>query len=209
MINRHDSAPTNADMPASQTFKLPQFSNIDSRRLSFLYSRDGKLLEPMPHDPMTGIPLSYIPRRELPPPSSKQSNSGRIADWEHLVPRAEVALAQNNPVLDSDLGRAALVSARIQWVSYDDHHNKKNYHYRGPVHPQNADSMTLFLLMTEAGYVPPEAIDFSDDSPKKVTLNKVDRDFLRDSGQIRMACSGIVRAWLRRQIIEQNTDNII
>lgn len=77
------------------------------------------------------------------------------------------------------------------------------------MHPQTEDAMTLYLLMVEAGYIPPDAIDFAGETPRIKTLNRQDRQFLRDSGQVRIACEGIVRKWLRQRVIEQSADAII
>jgi hypothetical protein len=209
MIDMQSLANDTATLPSARDLLLPLYSTDNIRRLSFLFDKDNKPLRPTPHDELTGLPLCYVPRRDLPLPSAKPIHNDRLADWEHLVPRAEVALAVDNPVLQSDLGKAALVNARIQWVDFYDHHYIKNNYYRGPVHPQTEDAMTLYLLMIEAGYIPPEAIGFASETPKVTSLSQQDRQFLRESGQVRIACEGIVRKWLRQRVIEQNADAII
>lgn len=125
MIDGQSLARDSATLSSAHDLQLPLYSTANIERLSFLFDADNQPLRPTPHDELTGLPLCYVPKRDLPPPSTKPIRNNRIADWEHLVPRAEVALAVDNPVLESDLGKAALVNARIQWVDFYDHHYKK------------------------------------------------------------------------------------
>lgn len=104
---------------------MPSFDAQEGTYPSFLTNRDGELLAPYPHDELSGLPLCYTPHFDLPAPSTKPISGNRIADWEHLVPRAEVVRSVDNPMLATEMGKAALVNARIQWVSFDEHHAKK------------------------------------------------------------------------------------
>ena len=146
MIDMQSLANDTATLPSARDLLLPLYSTDNIRRLSFLFDKDNKPLRPTPHDELTGLPLCYVPRRDLPLPSAKPIHNDRLADWEHLVPRAEVALAVDNPVLQSDLGKAALVNARIQWVDFYDHHYIKNNYYRAYRNPRSRTLKPVLLI---------------------------------------------------------------
>ena len=144
-----------------------------------------------PTDPETGIPFAILPSDDLPPlPGRRQSNKERLADWHH-------AFHEKNKLLRRGLGGAALRHSRVQWVSYDDHHNKYHPEFFGPWLPETDEETFRMVVPVAAGYVPAEAIAFDSlDKPYRAPLSDTLRRRFSETGEIRVANPAAVRNFM-------------
>lgn len=171
-------------------------------------SGEERFITPVDH---TGLPYCFAPNTSLPPAGSSPAevdgshNYGREADFNHQFPKYEVALSPS-PALD-DIGRAALVGARVQWVDYYQHHEVYNPKFVGPEHPPARPELFQALAMATSGYVPEFAIDLSDD-PKIVGLTTKQRKWLWTSGQVRVYCQSDVSKFLLGYIAGADIDHV-
>ena len=159
-----------------------------------------------PIDEATGLPYCFAPYDGLAPVVSRGENLARLADWNHQFPKAEVKYG-DNPVLEG-LGKAALVSSRVQWVDYNQHHGPYNHLYVGPQQPKTQEALVTTLVMAEAGFIPEMAIDLSGEEPTEVGLTIEQRHHLWESGQVRVWDPVSVRKYLFEYVFQQEVDHI-
>lgn len=160
-----------------------------------------------PVDEFSGVPYCFAAPESLAPVAAKGANLDRRGDWNHMFPKYEVKTS-DSPVLQDDLAKLALISARVQWVDYDQHHYVYNPQFVGPPHPQDEEALATTLVMTEAGFVPEMAIDLSGSEPRVVGQTLAQRHEFWLSGQVRAWDVVAVRKWLFGYVFRQEVDHI-
>jgi hypothetical protein len=145
-----------------------------------------------PIDFLSGMALPFLPDPDLPPlPNKPGEVPNSDADNHHnLHPSTDPVFAFQPGSLMPSAGPATRES-RIQWTLRPQHvwyHQK----YGGPPLPRTPDRQFFWCALTAARYVPEEALAFSGPDIEVVTMNYASRNFLRDSGQLRMADSALV-----------------
>jgi hypothetical protein len=117
-------------------------------------------------------------------------------DWHHhFHPRT-------SPIL-KEFGGEALRNARLQLVDYDTHHFGYHNKYDGPPLAKTVEGRFAAVVMSVAGYIPKEAIDFEDRSPKLIRLSDDQRRQLQASGEIESRGDAVIRNFIRDYIMEQ------
>lgn len=187
--------------------RLPDL-NRGRKDLGFLSTKDGQALQTYPSDEMTGLPLCYAPSFNLPNPRNKRRVNDRLADWEHLLPKAEVRNSNNNPVVRSDIAKVALYGSRIQWVDYNQHHLKKNHIYRGPKHPHTVLSLLKFFVFAEADYIPPDVVDFTGKEPVIRPISKRELNLIRYGKHLKCASSPYIKGHLLDYVFKNGFEEI-
>jgi hypothetical protein len=140
-----------------------------------------------PTDELTKLPLPILPIENPVKP-----------DWHHhFHPR-------NSPRLTSKMGGPALRAARLQRVDYGAHHDGYHNLYTGPPLPKKLKDRFGLIVMSVAGYMPDQALDFSGDAPAIVPLSEEKRLFLQTSGQIRTGNHTAIRNFIRDYVMSQD-----
>jgi hypothetical protein len=175
----------------------------------FAVAHPGKYKTPeyseTPIDELTGLPWCFAPNPDLCLPS-ESTGDPQDGEWNHQFPKVEVRYSKN-PIL-TDLGREALEGLRWQWVGYDDHHLGYNPEFRGPRQPATTKQLATTMLFGRAGYIPPDAIDFTGDRAKVRHLTDEERRYLWESRQVRVATPGLVDKFLFRYAFSHEVDHI-
>lgn len=158
--------------------------------------------EQTPTDPLSGLPLLLVPYEEvLAYLWGTQDNSGRMADWNHAYHPARLVMAGGD-------GSDALRNARKQFVMRADH---DEYHacYSGPPGVDRPAERFRHVVLSAAGYIPPDAMDVrARGGPQVVTLTAAQRERLRSSGEVRVASFSVVQKFLKDFVLAQPVDHI-
>ena len=161
-----------------------------------------------PIDELTGLPYCFVSNPDLPPILPPGTNIVRAADWDHQFPRVETKYGAN-PVLLRHGGALALMNLRIQWTSYQEHHEIwNNAEYIGPKQPATTEQLAATLLFGLSGYIPPIGINLNSKKPQEQRFSDQERRFLWKSGQVRVACELPVLNYLRSYVLSQEVDHI-
>ncbi len=160
-----------------------------------------------PIDEFSGLPYCFAASADLAPVAPKGMNHDRHGDWNHVFPRYEVRTS-DSPALQDDMAKLALISSRVQWVDYDQHHEVYNHQFVGPPQPQTEEALATTLVMAEAGFIPEMAIDLSDGEPRVVGQTLAERHEFLLSGQVRAWDKVAVRKWLFGYVFRQEVDHI-
>lgn len=171
-----------------------------------LTADDQSCLPPTPVDTLSGIPLCFVPCPDLPPPGTPPVNGIRVGDWNHVTPRSDIH-ASTHPLHD-EMTKRALLGMRIQWVPFDWHHEEYNPRFSGPELPVTRESLAAAFILALGNYIPPMALNFSNDEPTVDELSRQERLTLLTSGQVRMSDELSVVSWLRRYMFEQSVDHV-
>lgn len=156
-----------------------------------------------PIDESTGLPYCFFPNPDF--ATTSRATYG-IADWNHQFPRVEV-LHSGNPVLQG-LAKLALMNLRVQLVNFDEHHDKYNPCFIGPLQPGTDEQLAITIAMGLAEYVPSVGIDLSGAKPVERHMDRNTRDRLWNSGQLRVACESSPRMYLFDYIFRHDVDHI-
>lgn len=161
-----------------------------------------------PIDEVTGLPYCFAPNPDLPDVVPRGQNLARAGDLDHQYPQVETKHGAN-PVLDLPYARMALMNLRLQWSTFEDHHDRWNrYPVIGPMQPGTPEQLAATLVFGLSGYVPPMALRLDDDSFSQVRLSNRDRWRMWESGQLFVANEGAVVGYLRSFVLVQEVDHI-
>lgn len=145
--------------------------------------------EVTPTDELTGLPLPLSPIENPVEPN-----------WHHhFHPRLSPRLVKRE-------GGAALRGVRLQRADYRAHNG---YHdaFVGPPLPKKMNDRFGLIIMSVAGYLPDQALDFSGDSPTITLLSEEQRLFLQTSGQIRSENLLGIRNFIREYVMAQDPES--
>lgn len=177
-------------------------SSCYSDRSSFIYRElndyEYGQLPSSPVDELTGVPLILHPE-------GSSNDSHRFSPDKHHPWHPK-----NHPLVKSGtLGGEALRASRVQLASYDLHHLDYHRNFYGPELPDNDTSRFNLIVLTAAGYIPEQALMFSEyQKPylKDITLEQ--RLKLWQTGRIRVDSPGIVRSFLKDYSLGQDLSDI-
>jgi hypothetical protein len=168
-----------------------------------------RYITPIDH---TGLPYCFAPSVRLPAPMTPQAENAkgeenRQADLNHMYPIYEVATCES-PALASDIAKAALIGARVQWVDFGQHHYVYNQLFVGPELPQTDAGLFTALAMATAGYIPENALDLSGAEPKIIGLTTKQRKWLWTEGHVTVRCQSDVSRYLLDYVMASEIDHI-
>lgn len=151
----------------------------------------------IPVDIKTGIPFVLEPCYEA--PSCLRPIVGKY-DLHHPYPKS----------LFKDVPGIELHAARVQYVNYGDHRDYHNYfdgylanEWQLPI--SKLDRLGAVVLLT-AGYIPESAIRLDRNGPEYVPLSEGERQYMRDSGIIRVESESMVYKFLKSVVLSQPID---
>lgn len=159
--------------------------------------------ETTPMDEISGLPLLIAPRDEvieiLDHRAPQHDSEGRpIADWNHVWHPAR-------EVINAGRGGVALRNSRVQLVMRDEHEEYHAY-FAGPELPRRPAERFSASVLCAAGYIPMQAMAFNSDGPKIVNLTPLQRDRLRQSGEVRAASLSVVHKFVKEFVMAQAID---
>ena len=159
-----------------------------------------------PIDEITGLPLCFVPNPNITAVVAR--NVLREADWDHQYTRAETR-GGANPVLDLPYARFGLMHLRLQWTTWQEHHERwNNYPIVGPMQPASPQQLAATMLFGMSGYIPRRGIILAKDGPRYCNLSDQQRKILSVAGQVMPQNSGYPIAYLRWFVAQQETDHI-
>lgn len=159
-----------------------------------------------PIDRETGLPLCFYAPDDL--PEIVEPNLARIADWDHQFTKVATKNGYN-PILDLPGARYGLMHLRLQWVSYDDHHNKwNNYKYLAPQQPGTPEQLAATMAFGLAGYVPRVGLKLRRQNFIRIVLKENKRRELLLSGQIKTQSDEEILTYLQWYVVNQKADHI-
>lgn len=152
-----------------------------------------------PIDEISELPLLIVPQEESLPYLHGQlpshlPNGSVLADWNHAYhPSKEVA-----PIFRS---------GRVQYVLREVH---DEYHcaYYGPPPLRTKVEQFRAIVLSAAGYIPPEGLLLTGDGPQQVGLSAAQRERLRTSGEVKLASFSNIQTYIRETILAQPADHI-
>lgn len=143
-----------------------------------------------PTDELTGLPLPIAP-----------VNNPVSPDWHHHWHPRDSAVLKSG-------GGLALRQSRLQRMDYRTHHLGYHRTYEGPPLPLTPQEQFGAVIMSVAGYMPPEAIDFSAKEPRIVTLSEDQRRHLQESSQLRFTGHWVIKHFIKDYILSQPIDSL-
>lgn len=159
-----------------------------------------------PIDRETGLPLCFYAPANL--PKIEEPNFSRLADWDHQFTKVATKHGQN-PILDLPGARYGLMHLRLQWVSYDDHHNKWNmYKYIAPMQPGTPEQMAATMAFGLAGYIPRMGLRLCRDKFFRTIITEGKRRQMLLDGQVKTQSDEEIITYLRWYVVNQKTDHI-
>lgn len=159
-----------------------------------------------PTDEVSGLPLLIVPEARAlsilrgEEPSLDEATGHVLGDWNHVYHPAKV-------VVSDGFGGDALRNARMQFVVRETH-NSYHHAYYGPPLPLSPAGRFKATVLSAAGYIPMQAIQFEGDSPTIVDLAPPMRERLRTSGEVRVASLSVVQKFMKDFVLAQPVDHI-
>jgi hypothetical protein len=142
-----------------------------------------------PTDELTGLPLPIVPIENPVRP-----------DWHHhFHPRL-------SPRLVNKEGGSALRAVRLQRVDYDAHHRGYHRYFDGPKLPKKMNDRFGLIIMSAAGYIPEQGLDFTDGEPAIVDLTEEQAAELRK--QIKVGSPTSIRYFIQDYVISQKLEDV-
>jgi len=164
------------------------------------------MAELTPVDKLTQLPLLFAPHEGVSPVIQGLQQNGGLFDWNHVFhPRRD-------PILTESLGGEAVRQSRMQLVHRTEQHEPYHEAFVGPPLPISPEAQFRTVLLCAAGYVPPQALDFSHRKPEVVKLNNAQLQQLRTGNEIRQdlryGAADKVAAFMRSHVLTHEIEGI-
>jgi len=161
-----------------------------------------------PIDELTGLPYCFAPNPDLPAVLPRGQNHLREGDLDHHFPKVETKHG-GNPVLELPFARMALMNLRVQWSTFEDHHDKWNkLPVIGPMQPRTPQQLAATVLFGLSMYIPPVALTLHNDHFVETWLDALERSRMVESGQIQVANEQEGINYLQWYVMAQEVDHI-